>query len=153
MRNLLFAMTLILSLTLQASSIDAYEFDDPKMERTFHELNKTLRCPKCQNNSIGDSNAELAQDLRQKVYVMLKDGQDEDEIVDFMVARYGNFVTYDPPITAGTLILWLAPLLTISAGIGMMVFRLKRAKRQPTELNSEEQSRLDALLADEEDRG
>lgn len=79
------------------AAIEVYEFDSPAQEEAFNKLGKELRCPKCQNNNIADSNAGLAQDLRLKVYEMLKDGKNEDEIVDYMIARYGNFVTYDPP--------------------------------------------------------
>jgi len=67
-------------------AIDVYDFDTPEQEAQFHELSNTLRCPKCQNNSIADSNAALAQDLRQKVYEMTKEGKSKGEIVDYMIA-------------------------------------------------------------------
>ena len=80
------------------SAIEVFDFDYPQQEAQFQELSHTLRCPKCQNNSISDSNAELAKDLRLKVYQMTKAGKSKQEIVDYMVARYGNFVTYNPPL-------------------------------------------------------
>ncbi|MGL6172018.1 MAG: cytochrome c-type biogenesis protein, partial [Vibrio sp.] len=83
------------------ATIEVYDFDTPEQEKQFQDLGATLRCPKCQNNTIADSNAELAQDLRQKVYEMTKEGKSKAEIVDYMIARYGNFVTYNPPLTIG----------------------------------------------------
>ncbi|QSA19380.1 cytochrome c-type biogenesis protein CcmH, partial [Vibrio furnissii] len=88
------------------AAIDVYDFESPEQETQFQELSNTLRCPKCQNNSIADSNAELAKDLRHKVYEMTKEGKSKSEIVDYMIARYGNFVTYNPPFTLSTAILW-----------------------------------------------
>ncbi|GAD78906.1 cytochrome c-type biogenesis protein [Vibrio ezurae] len=132
--------------------IEVHEFDTPEQELQFQELNHTLRCPKCQNNTIGDSNAELALDLRQKVYEMTKEGKSKQEIVDYMVARYGNFVTYKPPFTAATAILWLGPVLVVLIGFG---FILTRSRRKPAKvatkaaLSEEEQQRLNALLKDD----
>ncbi len=90
-----------------SAAIEVYNFDNAKQEQQFHELSNTLRCPKCQNNSIADSNAPLAKDLRQKVYLMTKEGKSDDEIKNYMVARYGNFISYDPAFTFSTAILWL----------------------------------------------
>ncbi|WP_413110677.1 cytochrome c-type biogenesis protein [Thaumasiovibrio sp. DFM-14] len=141
---------LIANMGVSLAAIDAYEFDSIEQERSFHSLNKTLRCPKCQNNSIGDSNAELAKDLRQKVYEMLHEGQSEDEIVDYMVARYGNFVTYQPPLTAGTVILWGAPISVVLLGIGLLLYR-RPSEKNSAQLSQQEQQRLQQLL-DEDDK-
>ncbi|CAM2795016.1 cytochrome c-type biogenesis protein CcmH [Vibrio rarus] len=133
--------------------IEVHEFDTPQQEQQFHELNQTLRCPKCQNNTIGDSNAELALDLRQKVYEMTKEGQSKQDIIDYMVARYGNFVTYNPPFTLATAILWLGPLCVVVIGF---TFILTRSRRKPAKvsntktLSDEEQQRLDALLKNDD---
>ena len=129
---------------------DKFHFDDPKKNALFLELTKELRCPKCQNNNIADSNAELAQDMRHKVYEMTKAGKSDQEIVDYMIDRYGNFVTYDPPLTAGTLVLWLGPLGVLVFGFGFIVLRSRKSK-VVTEDNSEEwdnehEERLNALL-------
>lgn len=133
-----------------ANAIDVYQFDSAKQEARFRALTSELRCPKCQNNSIADSNAELAQDLRQKVHQMLQQGRTDDEIRSFMIARYGNFVTYNPPLTASTIVLWLAPALVMFTGLGLMVVRSRRAKQTLNEaFSDEEQQRLDALLASE----
>ncbi|GAL33228.1 cytochrome c heme lyase subunit CcmL [Vibrio maritimus] len=114
MRKWLVALTssLVLAFAVNAT-IEIHEFDSLEQENQFKELSHTLRCPKCQNNTIGDSNAELAQDLRQKVYEMTKEGKSKQEIVDYMIARYGNFVTYNPPLTLATSILWLGRCLLL----------------------------------------
>ncbi|OBT15863.1 cystathionine gamma-synthase [Vibrio sp. UCD-FRSSP16_10] len=146
-----FILSLMVSVTAHAV-IEVHEFDTPEQELQFQELNHTLRCPKCQNNTIGDSNAELALDLREKVYEMTKDGKSKQEIVDYMVARYGNFVTYKPPFTIATAVLWLGPLLVVVIGFG---FILTRSRKRPVKtvqsatLSEEEQQRLNALLKDD----
>ncbi len=135
------------------AAIDVYTFDSDAQEQTFRELTKELRCPKCQNQDIADSNAGLAKDLRDKTYQMVREGKDKQEVVDYMVARYGNFILYNPPLMASTLILWLGPLLVIVIGVVMVV----RSRRRPaaatpadSALSAEEQRRLAALLKEED---
>ncbi|GLT16215.1 cystathionine gamma-synthase [Vibrio algivorus] len=133
------------------SAIEVFDFDTPEQEAQFQELSHTLRCPKCQNNSISDSNAELAKDLRLKVYQMTKDGQSKQEIVDYMVARYGNFVTYNPPLTPSTAVLWLAPLGIVIFGFGFIVIRSRRKSaaaqvKNSTSLDKAQEQRLKELL-------
>ncbi|CZF80234.1 Cytochrome c-type biogenesis protein CcmH precursor [Grimontia celer] len=152
MKRFLLAIMLAASAAFSVSAaIEVYEFDTPEQEEAFKKLGKELRCPKCQNNNIADSNAGLAQDLRLKVYEMLKQGKNEDEIVDYMVARYGNFVTYNPPLTASTLILWAGPALFVVIGFTVLVMRSRKpkVKTAKAELDIEEQARLDALLNEE----
>ncbi|MBL0671238.1 cytochrome c-type biogenesis protein CcmH [Aeromonas hydrophila] len=136
------------------AAIDVYTFDSDAQEQTFRELTKELRCPKCQNQDIADSNAGLAKDLRDKTYQMVREGKDKQEVVDYMVARYGNFILYNPPLMASTLILWLGPLLVIVIGVVMVVARSRRrpAAATPADsaLSAEEQRRLAALLKEEE---
>lgn len=133
------------------SAIEVFDFDTAEQEAQFQDLSHTLRCPKCQNNSISDSNAELAKDLRMKVYQMTKQGKSKQEIVDYMVARYGNFVTYNPPLTLSTAILWLAPFGIVLFGFGFIVLR-SRKKASTKQANDSEQwdedqeQRLKALL-------
>jgi cytochrome c-type biogenesis protein CcmH len=141
---------LLPTMTTQAiAAIDAYDFKSDQQEAQFQALTHTLRCPKCQNNSIADSNAALAQDLRQKVYEMTIAGKSQQEIVDYMVARYGNFVTYNPPFTWSTAILWLAPFLIILIGL---VFIFKRTRRlryteQEAAWSEAQESQLQSLLS------
>lgn len=130
------------------AATEVYEFETVEQENVFKKLGKELRCPKCQNNNIADSNSSLAQDLRTKVYEMLKQGKSEDDIVAYMVERYGNFVTYNPPITGSTLILWLGPLLFLAGGFVVLFKRSQRAKviKEPARLAPDEKARLAALL-------
>ncbi|WP_310598083.1 cytochrome c-type biogenesis protein [Aeromonas aquatica] len=155
--------TLIASLLLMAglfgagqarAAIDVYTFGSDAQEQSFRELTKELRCPKCQNQDIADSNAGLAKDLRDKTYQMVREGKDKQEVVDYMVARYGNFILYDPPMMASTLILWLGPLLVIVIGATTVVVRSRRrspaAVQAQSALSATEQARLAALLKEEE---
>ncbi|MEM0554566.1 MULTISPECIES: cytochrome c-type biogenesis protein [Aeromonas] len=157
MRVLIASLLLLLGWVVQApamAAIDVYTFDNDNQEQVFRELTRELRCPKCQNQDIADSNAGLAKDLRDKTYQMVRQGKDKDEIVDYMVARYGNFILYNPPLMASTLILWLGPLLVIVIGLGVVVMRSRRpvavAKPVDSALSEEEQRRLAELLKEEE---
>lgn len=131
------------------AAIDTYHFSSVDQEEQYRELTESLRCPKCQNNSIADSSAMIAADMRGKVYQLMEQGQSCQQIIDYMVARYGNFVTYEPPVTPSTLILWLGPLLFVIGG-GFVIYL--RAKRHPqaAKLSAEEQQRLAKVIADKE---
>lgn len=96
---ILLASLLFSSLAL-ADNIDTYQFDSVTQEQQYRHLTESLRCPKCQNNSIADSNAMIAGDMRLKVYQLLRAGQTPEQVKAYMVARYGNFVSYQPPLTA-----------------------------------------------------
>lgn len=135
-------------LTPAMAAIDVYEFSEPKQEAVFHELTKELRCPKCQNQDISDSESELAKDLRDKTYAMLLEGKSKQEVVDYMVARYGNFILYKPPVMASTLILWISPILVVLIGFIVVVVRTcnKPHHSIDNELSIEEQQRLHELL-------
>ena len=149
---------LVLSCLLLSGSalavIEVYDFDTEQQEKQFKELSNILRCPKCQNNTIGDSNAEIAQDLRQKVYEMTKQGQSADEIVSYMTDRYGNFVTYDPPLTYSTAILWVGPLLVVVFGFTLLVLNSRKKTTQTgqrKEWDQDKEARLKALLEEKND--
>lgn len=131
------------------SAIDSFTFDTTQQEKTFQDLTKILRCPKCQNQNISDSNAELAKDLRNKTYELVKAGKTEDEVIDYMVARYGNFVRYDPPITPATIFLWLGPLLFIVFGFIVLFRQAKQKSKSEDHLDSDEAERLKAILKQE----
>ena len=129
-------------------AIDALNFSSPQQETDYHSLTEQLRCPQCQNNNIADSNATIAVDMRAKVFELLQQGKSKQEIVQYMVDRYGDFVTYDPPLNGATLILWAAPLALILFGI-LLVARRKSAKRAghfEKVFSAEEQQRLRELL-------
>ena len=104
-----------------------YKFETPEQEKLFYELSAELRCPQCQNNNIAESNAGLSDDMRAKVYELVLEGQSKKEIVQYMVDRYGNFITYDPPVTSTTLILWIAPIISLLIGLIYIVYRSRKA--------------------------
>lgn len=146
MKAYLMLLALVLfSAGVQADNIDTYSFATVAQEQQYRQLTASLRCPKCQNNSIADSNAMIAGDMRLKVYQLLQAGQTPEQVKAYMVARYGNFVSYQPPVTPSTLILWAGPALFVIIGALVIILRSrKRAVR--VELDAEQQQRLDALL-------
>ncbi|EGM6611563.1 cytochrome c-type biogenesis protein CcmH [Salmonella enterica] len=141
MRFLLGALMLLVSGSALAT-IDVMPFKDEAQEQQFRQLTEQLRCPKCQNNSIADSNAMIATDMRRRVYDLMQEGKSRQEIIDYMVARYGNFVTYDPPLTPLTILLWVLPAAAVGAG-GWIIFARSRRR---VRLKQEEFS--DAVPAD-----
>ncbi|MGD8111220.1 cytochrome c-type biogenesis protein [Vibrio sp. TRT 21S02] len=156
MKKVILALLAMFAFSMTASAaIEVYEFENLEQELQFKDLGNTLRCPKCQNNTIADSNAELAQDLRQKVYEMTKEGKSKQEIVDYMIARYGNFVTYNPPFTIATSVLWLGPISVLLIGFGFIVVRSRKGKKKAVETeekwDEEKEARLNSLLDDKND--
>lgn len=112
-----------ISTSTLAVNQEVYEFDNPEYESRYHELTYELRCLVCQNQNIADSNASLAQDLRRKTYELITTGKSNDEVVDFMVKRYGEFVLYKPRLSNSTMLLWAGPfLLLLIAAIAMYKF-------------------------------
>ena len=107
----------LLALASFASAIDVGEaFDDPELQARYEKIISEVRCLKCQNQTIKDSNALLASDLRREIRHMLEDGKSDDEIYEFLVARYGDFALYRPRASGKTLILWIAPMLFLLFG-------------------------------------
>lgn len=144
--GVLFSLSLMLFSHSSQAAIDTFEFDNAQQEQTFHELTKLLRCPKCQNQNIADSNAELAKDLRNKTYELVTQGQTKDQVIDYMVARFGNFVRYDPPVTSVTIFLWLGPLLFVVFGLLVLLRQIKKQPAKATHLEPQEQEKLQQLL-------
>lgn len=124
-------MVLLLMLSMPAfAAIDVYQFDNKQQEQRFRILSEELRCPKCQNQSIADSDAGIAQDMRTRVHTMILEGKSDEDIVDYFVSRYGDFVSYRPPVNAGTSILWLGPILLLLGGGVVIVLLLRNASRK-----------------------
>ncbi|WP_174865386.1 cytochrome c-type biogenesis protein [Pectobacterium polaris] len=149
MRVLSFLSALLLSFSVLASS-EVLRFDNDTQEQQFRELTMQLRCPKCQNNSIADSNSMIASDMRQKVYELMQQGQTKEQVVDYMVDRYGYFVTYEPPITPFTILLWLLPALFLALGAGMIIRRARRIRSVKEPMSEQDKKRLQTLLGREE---
>ncbi|MCL6331705.1 cytochrome c-type biogenesis protein CcmH [Pectobacterium carotovorum subsp. carotovorum] len=149
MRVLSFLGALLLSFSVLASS-EVLRFENDTQEQQFRELTMQLRCPKCQNNSIADSNSMIASDMRQKVYELMQQGQTKEQVVDYMVDRYGYFVTYEPPITPFTILLWLLPALFLAAGAWMIIRRAHRIRSTKEPMSEQDKKRLQTLLGREE---
>jgi len=150
--KLLMALFAAMLISLSATAaIDTYEFDSEEQRARFYYLSSELRCPKCQNQNIADSNSPIANDLRREIYRMLQEDRSNEQIVDFMVERYGEFVRYRPALTAQTAILWFAPAAFLLAGLFALVFMLRRRQKvyrdgAAEHLSPEEQQRLKSLL-------
>lgn len=121
-------------------------FADPLRQQRYQGLLEELRCLVCQNQSLADSHADLAQDLRDEVFRMVGEGHDDRAIVDFMVARYGDFVLYRPPVKSSTWLLWLGPGLLVMVGLCVVVGLARHRRQPPVELSAAERARLAALL-------
>jgi len=115
------------------AAIESRQLHSPEQQAAYASLTNELRCLVCQNQSIADSDAALAADLRRQVYEMLEQGRSRDEVVQFMTERYGDFVLYNPPLKTKTLLLWLGPLLFLAIGLGTAVwlFRPKKSATTP----------------------
>lgn len=142
---------LVLCLFLLSQSVHAeievYQFANPEIELRYQSLTEELRCLVCQNQNIADSHAELAQDLRRKVYEKLNSGETNEQIIAYMTERYGDFVLYRPPFNPRTLILWLAPVLTLLiGGIGFWSLLKRRENNTEEKLSDTQLAHLNNLL-------
>ncbi len=130
--------------------IETYEFSSPELEQRYQQLSAELRCPKCQNQNIADSNAPISKDLRKLLHQQLEAGASDAEILDYMVARYGEFVRYRPSFTGATAALWVAPVLLLGAAIvvALLVLRGRRGERAGTsaDLSADEEAQLQSML-------
>ena len=148
-RDWLFVLILVLAFGRFAWAGEAVPAAaDPALEARVNALATELRCLVCQNQTLADSNAPLAVDLRNQIREKMQQGASERDVVDFMVARYGDFVLYRPPLKATTVLLWAGPLLLLIAGIAILYRRLARRRGEPQpELSGAERSRAQSLLA------
>lgn len=132
------------------AAIDAYSFKSESDEKRFHDLAAELRCPKCQNQNIADSDSPIAKDLRAEVYRMVDEGAGNESIIDFMVTRYGDFVLYRPKMNSQTWLLWYGPYIVLGLGglviLAIVLQRRSRKNIADKVLSEKDQARLDALL-------
>ena len=145
MRAVIAAMMLFCALPAPGADVPA-EFSRPEQRERYQSLLEELRCLVCQNQSLADSHAPLAQDLRDEVLERLRQGDSDEEIVRFLVARYGDFVLYRPPFRPQTWLLWLGPFVLLLAG-GAILLRIAAGRRaaEPPPLTPDEQRRLEEL--------
>ncbi|WP_394192040.1 cytochrome c-type biogenesis protein CcmH [Pseudoalteromonas atlantica] len=145
MKYLFIGLVLLFSFAVSAEQ-DRYVFANDEQAKRFGELTKELRCPKCQNQNIADSDAVVAKDLRDKVIVLVKEGKSKDEVIEYMIDRYGYFVHYEPPVTPATLILWVLPILIVIIGFGFIVIRQRKAAIKQN-WNDQDEELLAKLIA------
>jgi cytochrome c-type biogenesis protein CcmH len=149
MKSIMALLILCVSMGANAA-IDAFEFKDDATRERFQQLTNELRCPKCQNQNLADSNSPIAEDLRREVYRMVEAGKPDEEITDFMVSRYGEFVLYRPRVTESTWILWYGPFVLLAVGAAVVLLITRKRKRNNNSpddsLNENEKARLATLL-------
>lgn len=154
-RKLIFALFLFLSVPCAlADTIEttqkAVTQNNPELEKRVMDLSSHLRCLVCQNQTIADSNAELAIDLRNQVREKMQQGQSDQEILDYMVKRYGEFVLFNPLVKSTTWLLWFGPLLLLILGLGILIFNLRKRRKlmqHAPVLSAEEHTRAASLLS------
>ncbi|PXX90989.1 cytochrome c-type biogenesis protein CcmH [Marinobacter vulgaris] len=144
------------SLMAEPEPEDVYSFDTREQEERFQNLTSELRCPKCQNQNIADSNAPISKDMRAEVYLMMSEGASNEEIVGALVGRFGEFVRYKPEVDRRTILLWATPVIAVVIGLLVVATIVIRARRygdsEPT-LSNEERARASRILAgDDSDR-
>jgi len=149
-RKLLFVFLLFLLMPLAHADEVVITKDDPVLEKRVMALSEHLRCLVCQNQTIADSHAELAVDLKNQVREKLRQGQSEQEILDYMVKRYGEFVLFSPLVKSTTLLLWFGPLLLLILGLGVLIVTLlqrRKMMQQAPAMSTEEHARATSLLS------
>ena len=126
------SLILMLCLPLLAfGAVEVHTFDNPEQEAQYRQLIEELRCLVCQNQNLEDSNADLARDLRQEIYEMLRKGYDRKQIITFMTDRYGDFVLYRPPLKPSTMLLWAGPFLFMIIAIVVLLAYIRRHQTPP----------------------
>lgn len=157
MKQLIIAlMTLaivLFSTESNSTSVETYTFSTPEYEVRFHELNKILRCPKCQNQNLADSNSLISQDLRREVRRLLEEGRTDEQIMEYMVMRYGSFVLYKPKLDRVTYFLWYGPIGFGVFGVVMVAYIVMRQRKRRGELqeaNSQQENNINSLSEQEQ---
>ena len=151
MKRLLLLVIVGLWVAPMQASIEAYQFDSAEMEADYKQLIEELRCLVCQNQNLAGSDADLARDLRRETYEMQQQGKSQQQVVDFMVARYGDFVLYRPQFKSSTYLLWMGPFLLLMFVLYLVVRRL-RAAEKPVEVDAGAMAEAKQLLEDSEPR-
>lgn len=151
MKKLILILSLFVSLTTLDAAVEVKQFQTPQHEQRYKKLINEFRCVVCQNQNIAGSNAELAKDLRKQVYKMIVAGKSDDEILGFMVTRYGDFVLYRPLFNSTTFLLWTGPFIIFLFGLYVLIsFIRQRKKVVTTELSTTDKEKLKGLLEDKE---
>jgi len=149
-KAVLIALLLAGTVTPALAGVDALAFKDQAQEQRYRKLAEELRCLVCQNQSLADSNADLAHDLRVELLRQINQDKSDQEIIDYLVSRYGDFVRYKPPFKASTWLLWFGPFLILLAALfaAVRVMRSREHREPPAAVSSTEAERLQKLLDD-----
>jgi len=149
MRSGLATLVILTAGLARAEVLAVYDFDSREQEVRYQNLIAELRCPKCQNQNIANSNAPISEDMRNEVYRMMKSGASNEEIVDALVARFGEFVRYKPELDSRTFLLWATPAIAVFGGllvVAGVVIRARCVERQAAGLSAEERARAEQIL-------
>lgn len=152
---LLAAFALMLALQAQAVVRDVYSFDTDENQQRYQTMIAGLRCPKCQNQNIADSNSPISEDMRNEVYRMMTNGASDTEIMDSLVGRFGEFIRYKPQVEKRTLLLWATPAISVLGGlliVGGIVIRSRRNNQHDSQLSPEERARLSRIMDDKNEK-
>lgn len=135
------------------TAIDAYEFSEPQIQERYSVLVEELRCPQCLNTNLAGSDSMIAKDLRREIHRLVQAGKSDEEVRQFMYERYGDFILYRPRVNKNTLLLWFGPLVLLGLGLWFLHrFIFSRSKESVIDLSAEDQSKLQELLDDTENR-
>jgi len=155
-----FIPLLLLLLTLAAPplpaavTLESFTFPTPAEEQHFKDVIGQLRCLVCQNETLADSDADLAHDLRAEVYEMMKSGKSDKEVIDFLVNRYGDFVLYNPPVKPSTYLIWYGPFVLLAIAVLLLIRAVGRQRQvEQPEISAEERKRLERLLGENAGKG
>jgi len=152
-RFALVAALLMLAPMASAQVADVYNFETTQQEQRFQDLIEELRCPKCQNQNIADSNSPISKDMRAEVYRRMRAGESNDEIVDALVDRFGEFILYRPQVEKRTILLWATPAIAVLGGLLVVIGVIVRSRRQTDEtpeLTAEEKALVTKILAEDD---
>ncbi len=154
----LWLLAALLMAGFASAAEDTYQFDNPVDRARFQSFVEEMRCPKCQNQNLADSDSPIAEDLRREIYEMIQDDRSDKEIVDALVESYGQYILYRPPLNASTWALWFAPFALLLVGIVALIWiavRRRQGAQDGTtsvpgkDLSAAERARLEALLNSE----
>lgn len=137
-----------------AVTLESFTFPTPAEQEHFKALIGQLRCLVCQNETLADSDADLAHDLRAEVYEMMKSGKSDQEVIDFLVNRYGDFVLYNPPVKPSTYLIWYGPFVLLAIAALLLMRAVGRQRQvQDSPITEEDRKRLERMLGDDADKG
>ena len=144
----------LILITVQVMAADVpFQFENEIEQERYMQLTEELRCLVCQNQSLADSHADLAQDLRDEIFKMIREGKSNKDIVDFLVSRYGDFVLYRPPVNRTTWLLWFGPFFLFLGALSFIVFFVRSRKTEQTVLDESDKKRVSRLLAGSDSSG